>query len=92
MKIIFTSAIMSSLCILILFSLFENPIYSTESNQQYKSGYSNGCHDGQKGNSPDLTQYDRVDGFSKHTIDYNNGYVDGYNKCSNSQQIDPLIE
>ncbi|MER5176477.1 MAG: hypothetical protein ABJB76_07890 [Candidatus Nitrosocosmicus sp.] len=64
---------------------------TTKPNQHDQIGYAKGCQDGQAGKSPDPTQYDRVGGFSKHTIDYNNGYIDGYNTCSTSQQIDPMV-
>ncbi len=63
----------------------------TKTSTQNQIGYTKGCQDGQAGKNPDPTQYDRVGGFSKHTIDYNNGYIDGYNACSTSQQIDPLV-
>ena len=67
-------------------------VYNTTYSKQYQTGFTKGCQDGQSGKSPDPTQFDKVGGFSNHTVDYNTGYVDGYNKCSPSQQIEPLID
>jgi len=94
MKNLFISLILiSTIVVVFLISPLESKFYSmAKSKQNYQIGHTIGCHDGQSGKSPDLTQYDRVGGFSKHSIEYNNGYVDGYNLCSKSQQIDPTVD
>lgn len=80
--------------VILIFGLSLEKTYSmpNSKNNQYNIGYEKGCNEGRDGKSPDLTQYDRADGFSNHTIDYNTGYVDGYNDCSPSQQIDPFLD
>jgi hypothetical protein len=55
-------------------------------------GFAIGCKDGLAGKEPDKTQYDRTDGFSTHSISYNVGYIEGFNSCSQSFQIDDVIE
>ena len=78
---------------LIMSSIFintsaENYIFAiSKSKQNYQVGYATGCQDGQSGKEPDRTQYDKVGGFSKHSIAYNTGYVDGFNSCSTTFQI-----
>lgn len=71
--------------------LFNHIFAITKSEQRYNIGFATGCKDGQAGKDPDPTQYDRVGGFSNHSIQYNNGYIDGYNRCSTGQVIDPFV-
>ena len=94
MKKQFLSVILISVIIAILLSKsLESKVYSiTELEQDYQIEHVKGCQDGKDDKNPDPTQYDKVGGFSKHAVDYNTGYVDGYNACSSSQQMDPLID
>ncbi len=91
-QILFLSHITAIIVIFTNSILVSNITALTKDGQHYQIGYAKGCQDGQDGKNPDLTKYDKVGGFSKHTIDYNTGYVDGYNTCSQSQQIDDFIE
>lgn len=40
----------------------------TKTQQHYNLGFTIGCKDGKAGKDPDLTQYDKVDGFGNHSI------------------------
>ena len=59
----------------------------TKSQERNLIGFALGCQDGLAVKSPDKTQYDKRDGLSNHTDDYNIGYVNGYNACSANQKI-----
>ena len=83
---------------LIITSIFINVLKQnhifviTKAQQNYQVGYAKWCQDGQAGKEPHRTQYDKAGGFSKHSIDYDTGYVDGFNSFSTTFQIDDAIE
>ena len=59
----------------------------TDKEQRNLIGFAIGCKDGLAGKNPDPTQYDKLHGLSNHTVEYNLGYIEGYNSCSTNQKI-----
>jgi hypothetical protein len=59
----------------------------TDKEQRNLIGFAIGCKDGLAGKNPDPTQYDKIHGLSNHSIEYNLGYIEGYNSCSANQKI-----
>jgi hypothetical protein len=59
----------------------------TDNEQRNLIGFAIGCKDGLAGKNPDPTQYDKIHGLSNHSVDYNLGYIEGYNSCSANQKI-----
>jgi hypothetical protein len=92
-KIFLSINIISAIIVIILVGAVESNIYAlTDQEQRNLIGFAIGCKDELAGKEPDKTQYDKVDGFSTHSIAYNVGYIDGFNSCSKSFQIDDAIE
>jgi hypothetical protein len=82
-----------SAVLLTINAFLEKSIYAlTIQEQRNLIGFAIGCKDGLADKEPDKTQYDRADGFSNHSVDYNVGYIEGFNSCSKSFQIDDAIE
>jgi hypothetical protein len=59
----------------------------TDKEQRNLVGFAIGCKDGLASKNPDPTQYDKIHGLSNHSIEYNLGYIEGYNSCSTNQKI-----
>lgn len=59
----------------------------TDKEQRNLIGFAIGCKYGLAGKNPDPTQYDKIYGLSNQSIEYNLGYIEGYNSCPVNQKI-----
>lgn len=76
------------LCSIFVINSLQYKSYAlTPQEQRNLIGFAIGCKDALAGKSPDRTQYDKAGGFSTHTVEYNVGYITGYNSCSSNQKI-----
>lgn len=73
--------------IFIISSLQYKSFALTQQEQRNLIGFAIGCKDALAGKSPDRTQFDKAGGFSTHSVEYNLGYITGYNSCSTNQKI-----
>ena len=88
----FTASIDPIIPSIIISGSLEKSVFALTDQERNLIGFAIGCKDGLADKAPDRTQYDRAHGFSTHTVSYNLGYIEGFNSCSQSSQIDDAIE